>query len=171
MKKFLSGRLKKLLALGYVLIMMFIGTAIPVDASEYMYVSGAETGAVYLRTAQASSSYIAILNNGTMVESIGWARGYDGQGYNQVRVNGMSGWITSRYLSYGYSAWGYTYSFVYGVQYSIYLWSDAYSGYYYGTIPVGSGLYVDYGSYTNGRYRAYYGGTYGWVTANYVWPY
>ena len=50
-----------------------------------MYVSGAETGAVYLRKWAASNDYYMTLTNGTRVNTVGWARGWDGVGYTQVQ--------------------------------------------------------------------------------------
>lgn len=174
MKNIIRTKIKKLFATAVSAVILSANIMIPANAAEYLYVSGAETGAVYLRTAPASSSYYTTLNNGTLVESIGWARGWDGEGYNQVRINGVTGWITTRYLSSYYYSYPqyyyYTESRVVGVENSIYLWDSAYGSGYYFTIPVWNYVYVDYGSYTNGRYKAYAGGTYGWVTAQYVMP-
>ena len=173
MKNSVKLKMKKVVTLMLSVLMLCIGISIPVSASEYLYVSGAETGAVYLRTAPASSNYYMTLNNGTLVESIGWARGWDGEGYNQVRINGVTGWITTKYLSsyyYAYNPVRYRRSIVIGVDNSIYLWTTATSSSAFHTINVGNYLYVDYGTYTNGRYMAYHGGVYGWVTAKYVIP-
>ncbi|HIT84857.1 MAG TPA: hypothetical protein IAA60_03000 [Candidatus Ornithomonoglobus intestinigallinarum] len=156
------------------ILSVFIITPLSANAVEYLYVSGAETGAVYLRTAPASSGYYTTLTNGTMVESIGWTRGWDGEGYNQVRVDGITGWITTKYLSSYYNLYSdysfYRMSRVVGVENSIYLWTDAYGSGSYCTIPLGSLIFVNYGTYTNGRCRAAYGGLSGWVTERYIIP-
>ncbi|MDY3030978.1 MAG: hypothetical protein SOS24_04350 [Clostridia bacterium] len=174
MKNF-KALLRKTAAVCVAAVTLSAAAVLPASAAEYLYVSGAETGAVYLRTAPASSNNYGTLTNGTMVESIGWARGYDGVGYNQVRVNGVTGWITTRYLSSYYNSYSYSYGYtrsrVVGVDNSIYLWKNSYSGSSYGTIRLGGTVYVDYGSYSNGRYKAHCGGQYGWVTASYVTPY
>lgn len=65
---------------------------------DIMYVSNANEG-VFLRTAPASDTYYEIIPSGASVISIGWKRGSDGIGYNQVEYNGLTGWVKTKYLS------------------------------------------------------------------------
>jgi len=121
------------MVLSIALVVILALSAMGVSAGEGMYVSGAETGAVYLRKAPASSDYYTTLSNGTYVESVGWQLGWDGVGYNQVIYNGTWGWITTRYLSYNnYANMPGETMYVYGAETGrVYLrYSPASSGYY-----------------------------------------
>ena len=146
--------------------------------AETMYVSGASAGAVYLRTAPASSNYYTTLNNGTRVNTIGWQRGWDGQGYTQVNAAGTTGWIKSCYLSYGYSSGSsYSYSNYKWARISgassgaVYRWQSAYGTGFYGSVPCGASVYVNTANIVNGRVYGTYNGNAGWFTWAYVWPY
>lgn len=161
----------RIFALVLVMLMTISLFAITVNA-ETMYVSGAETGRVYLRVAPASSSYIALLNNGTAVNTLGRVIGADGVSYHQVSVNGYVGWITSRYLSY-YSPYAtysrYTPARISGVNWGVYVWSSAWGSAYRDQALLGETVYVDWSTVTNGRVYGYrYNGVYGWFTTSYV---
>ncbi len=161
---------KIVVALCLVITSLFAMTAVTVSAGQTKYVSGAETGAVYLRKAPGSSSNYGTLKNGTVVDSIGYAIGNDGIEYNQVRVNGKVGWITTRYLADTYvnDNTYYVSAVVSGVKNSIYLWKYSTGDAYYMTIPVNASIAVNYGTAVNGRCMAYYNGNYGWVTTQYT---
>lgn len=94
---------------------------------ETMYVTGAETGNVYLRTSPSASEYYCLLSNGTMVNSVGYTK-VNGVGYNQVYYNGICGWITTKYLSY-YSLPAMSYYYRHVIRYaesgSVYIWNSA----------------------------------------------
>ncbi len=139
-----------------------------------MYVSGAETGSVYLRKSAASSSYYMTLSNGTAVNSIGWARGWDGVGYTQVQYGGYTGWITSKYLSSYYSgssSYYYNNGVISGAELgAVWLRTSPASSSYYTTIYNGSYVKIlgwqkgwDGVGYTKVQYNGYTG----WVTSRY----
>ena len=89
--------LKKLLKLTVsVSVLMFL-LAVTVCA-QTMYIANVKDS-VYLRKAPASDAYYKTIPVGTAVNSIGWKRGSDGVGYNQVEYKGQRGWVKTEYLS------------------------------------------------------------------------
>lgn len=62
------------------------------SAAETRYITNVQNS-VYLRISPASDSYYCTIPLGASVQSVGWARGYDGEGYNQVIYNGYKGWV------------------------------------------------------------------------------
>ena len=139
-----------------------------------MYVSGAETGSVYLRKWAASNDYYMTLSNGTRVNTIGWARGWDGVGYTQVQYGGYTGWITSRYLSYGYTSSTPSYynnGVISGAELgAVWLRVSPASNSYYTTIYNGSAVRIlgwQQGWDGVGYTKVQYGGYTGWVTSRY----
>lgn len=160
--------LSVVLAFGAVMAFMSISAA-----AETRYVSGASTGAVYLRVSPASSENYGIISNGTAVQTIGWQRGWDGNGYTQVIYNGKTGWITSKYLTVynGYTSY-YTTGIITGADTGrVYLWAYSSGNTTISTVP--NGAYISYkpASYSNGRVYGNYNGTYGWFTYKYVYSY
>lgn len=144
--------------------------------AENMYVSGAETGSVYLRKWAASNDYYMTLSNGTEVDSIGWARGWDGVGYTQVRYGGYTGWITSRYLTYSKpfipsSSYSYNNGVISGAELgAVWLRVSPASNSYYTTIYNGSAVRIigwQKGWDGVGYTKVQYGGYTGWVTSRY----
>ena len=107
-----------------------------VSAGETMYVVNV-ADSVYLRNAPASSDYYTTVPLGAAVESVGWQRGWDGDGYNQVYYQGMSGWIKSIYLGYtsGGSVGGDV-LYVSNVDAAVYLRNAPASSDYYTTVPL-----------------------------------
>ena len=161
----------RVLSLCLAVMVLFSVFAITASAAT-MYVSGAETGRVYLRKSPGSSSYYLLLNNGTAVNSLGTAWGKDSVLYNKVVAKGYTGWITSRYLSYNSPYSRYTRARVYNVDWAVYHWTSAWgtgsSGYAY----LGDTVYVDWSNVVNGRVYGYRSnGVYGWFTAQYLYSY
>ena len=89
--------LKKYIAAILSVITIISIIAVPVCASETMYVCNVKDS-VYLRKSPGSGSYYTTIPVGTAVLSIGWQKGSDGIGYNQVVYNGQKGWVKSEYI-------------------------------------------------------------------------
>lgn len=131
------------------------------------YVSGAETGSVYFWVASSGDSYTATLSNGTSIYTTGHSSG----GRTLVKWNGSYGWITSRYISSGYSRYSYNSvdHYIRGASTgSVYVWKSAYGDAYYTTIT--NGTYVTPTGYSsNGRSEIYWGNGYAWITSAYLY--
>ncbi len=168
---------KAIAAAAMAAIVAFPGSA--VLAKEIMYVANVDN-AVYLRTAPASDNYIITIPLGAEVESIGWQRGSDGEGYNQVVHQGMRGWIKTRYLSYSAPGYyrvsapanvGYEVMYVANVANSVYLRTGPASDNYIMTIPLGAAVASigwRRGSDGAGYNQVIYMGRTGWIKTQYL---
>ena len=142
-----------------------------VSAGETMYVVNV-ADSVYLRNAPASSDYYTTVPLGAAVESVGWQRGWDGDGYNQVYYQGMSGWIKSIYLGYtsGGSVGGDV-LYVSNVDAAVYLRNAPASSDYYTTVPLYAaviGIGWQRGWDGAGYSQVIYNGQTGWIKSDYL---
>ena len=90
--------LKALFVLSAVISVMLTAGMLSANAAELRFIANVQDS-VYLRIAPASDSYYCTIPLGTVVESVGWARGWDGEGYNQIVYNGYKGWVKTCYTS------------------------------------------------------------------------
>lgn len=128
------------------------------------YIAGAETGNVYFWNNADDNSSSGTLPNGTAVSTTG----QKSNGRTLVKWNGRYGWITSKYLSSGYTSTDTNNWRIQGASAgNVYVWVNASGDEYYTTIPNGTIVYPT-GVIRNNRAEISWRGGYAWITAEYV---